>query len=187
MIHETATVENGATLGDSVMIWAYTQVRSGASIGEGTSVGSHTYIDTDVVIGAHCKIQTGVRVFHGVTVEDGVFLGPNCVITNDLRPRAINADGSVKSTEDWTVASTKIGTGAALGAASVVVAGANIGAFALVGAGSTVTRPVHPHAIVVGNPAHQIGWACHCGERLEERDKEWRCPSCQKTVPIQSE
>lgn len=186
MIHETAIVEEGAFIGDGVMVWAYTQVRDGASIGEGTSVGSHTYIDTDVVIGARCKIQTGVRVFRGVIVENGAFLGPNCVITNDLRPRAINADGSVKGNEDWNVATTRIGTGAALGASSVIVAGADIGAFALVGAGSTVTRPVHSHAIVVGNPAHQIGWACHCGERLKEENQEWRCQSCQKTVSIPS-
>lgn len=175
------------TLGDGVNIWAFTHVRSGASVGAETTIGSHSYIDTDVVIGSRCKIQTGVRLFQGVTVGEGVFLGPGCIVTNDLKPRAINEDGSLKDSSDWTVTETQIGEGASLGAGSVIVAGANIGSFALVGAGSTVTRPVPSHAIVVGSPAKTIGWACHCGERLEQTNEGWRCSSCHKTIQNPSE
>lgn len=187
MIHRTAIVEDGAVLGDKVDIWAFTQVRAGASVGESTMIGSHSYIDTDVTIGARCKVQTGVRIFRGVTVADGVFIGPGCIITNDLRPRAINIDGSLKDADDWTVTETHVDTGASLGAGSVILAGAHIGEFALIGAGSTVARAVLPHAITVGSPANQIGWACHCGDRLREDHEGWRCPTCHKTVPIPSE
>ncbi len=187
MIHETAIVEDGARLDEGVNVWAFTQVRSGASIGERTNIGSHSYIDTDVVLGRNCKVQTGVRIFHGVTVGDGVFIGPGCIITNDLHPRAITRDGSPKSADDWTVTPTKVHDGASLGAGSVVVAGCDIGAFALVGAGAVVTKQVPAHAIVVGTPAHQIGWACHCGNRLIESDHEWRCNECQTAVKISSE
>ncbi|GMQ94661.1 MAG: acyltransferase [Acidimicrobiia bacterium] len=187
MIHETAIVEKGAVLGHDVNVWAFCQVRAGASIGDGSNLGSHGYIDSDVVIGKDCKIQTGVRIFRGVTIGDGVFVGPGCIVTNDLRPRAINADGTIKRASDWTVTKTNIGTGASLGAGSIIVAGANVGEFALVGAGSTVTREVLPHAIVVGSPARRIGWACHCGERLVQVDNQWRCPTCQMNVPVPSE
>lgn len=187
MIHETAIVEDGADLGDKVHVWAFTQVRSGATVGEGTTIGSHSYIDTDVTIGARCKIQTGVRIFRGATLAGGVFVGPGCIINNDLRPRAVNADGSMKGADNWTVTDTHIDTGASLGSGSIILAGAHIGAFALIGAGATVTRVVAAHAIVVGGSARQTGWACHCGERLQEDDEGWRCLACHKTVPIPSQ
>ena len=187
MIHDTAIVEDGATIGDGSVVWAYTQVRSGAQIGSETIVGSHSYIDTDVAIGDRCKIQTGSRLFRGATVDDGVFVGPGVIITNDLRPRAITSDGARKGPDDWTITPTRVGRGASLGAGSVIVAGCDIGSFALVGAGATVTKPVPDHAIVVGNPARHIGWACHCGERLESIDDTWRCPACLTTVSVPSQ
>lgn len=188
LIHDTAIIEDGATLGDSVAVWAYTQIRTGATIGANTIIGSHSYIDSDVTIGERCKIQSGVRLFHGANVEDGVFLGPGCIVTNDRNPRAVNPDGTIKTAAEWVVTPTRIGTGASLGAGSIIVAGAHIGSFALVGAGTTVTRPVAPHAIVVGNPSSQIGWVCHCGRRLEEQPREgWRCHACDKIVRIPSE
>ena len=186
MIHETAIVEDGATIGSDSFVWAYTQVRAGARIGTETIIGSHSYIDADVVIGDRCKVQTGTRIFKGTTIEDGVFIGPGVIVTNDLRPRAITSRGERKGAEDWTITPTRVGRGASLGAGAIIVAGSDIGPFALVGAGATVTRPVLDHAIVVGTPARRIGWACHCGERLESTDDTWRCPTCLTTVSVPS-
>ena len=186
MIDPTAIVEDGAMVAPDARVWAYTQVRSGASIGEQTSIGSHSYIDTAVTIGQRCKIQTGVRIFQGTTIGDGVFVGPGAIVTNDVHPRAIDAEGVLKGPEQWSITETMIADGAAIGAGSVVVAGADVGRFALIGAGATVTKTVPDHAIVVGSPARQIGWACYCGRRLEPTDGEWRCPECHSTVPIPS-
>ena len=187
MIHEQAIVEEGAVLGEGTSVWAFTQIRSGAHVGDETNIGSHSYVDTGVTIGDRCKIQTGVRLFHGTHIADGVFVGPGAIITNDLKPRAITFDGDLKGPGDWTVTPTSVGRGASLGAGTVVVAGCDIGSFALVGAGSTVTRPVPDHAIVVGNPARQIGWVCHCGERLQSVDDTWRCPACHTTINVPSQ
>lgn len=184
MIHDTAIVEAGASVSQSSHIWAYTQIRSDATVGDGTNIGSHSYVDTGVLIGSNCKVQTGVRLFMGTTVEDGVFIGPGVIITNDLRPRAINPDGSVKSTDDWVVTSTTIGRGASIGAGAIVIAGADVGTFALVGAGAVVTRPVPPHAIVVGSPARTIGWACYCGSALDVTGPEGTCTTCQTTISL---
>ena len=186
MIHSTAVVEEGAELAADVKVWAFTQVRSGASVGEGSTIGSHSYLDADVVVGERCKIQTGVRLFRGTTVGDGVFIGPGAIVTNDLRPRAVNRDGSFKGPDEWTITHTEVMEGASLGAGCIIVAGSDIGRFALVGAGATVTRPVADHAIVAGTPARRIGWACYCAHTLESVNGTWRCPECHTTVSIPS-
>ncbi len=122
-IHPTAEVSPGATLGDGVRIWNHCQVREGARIGNGCILSKDVYVDAGVVIGDHCKIQNGISIYHGVTLEDGVFLGPHMVFTNDLRPRAINPDGSLKSATDWALSETRIGRGASIGAGAVIVCG----------------------------------------------------------------
>ena len=157
-IDDHALVENDVILGDGVSVWAFTQIRSGAHIGDDTTVGSHTYIDKGVTIGERCKIQTGVRIFHGVTVLDGVFIGPGALLTNDRRPRAMAPEGDLKKPEDWAVTPTTIGNGASLGAGAIIVAGCDVGDYAFVGAGAVVTRSVPGYAVVVGSPARRIGW-----------------------------
>lgn len=124
------------------------------------------YVDFDVRIGDNVKIQNGCYVYHGATLEDGVFLGPGVILTNDRIPRAINVDGSLKTDQDWDVGRTLLRRGCSLGAGVVVLPGVTVGDFAMVGSGTVVTRDVPAHGIVVGNPARLIGFACPCGARI---------------------
>lgn len=181
-----ALVADDVALGDGVAVWAFTQIRSGVRIGDDTTVGSHTYVDVGVEIGKRCKIQTGVRLFHGVTILDGVLVGPGALLTNDLRPRATTPSGSLKGAEDWEVIPTRIGNGASIGAGAVVVAGSDIGDYALVGAGAVVTRPVASHAVVVGSPARRIGWVCYCGESVEPDGLDATCIACGRVLRLET-
>ena len=156
-IDPRALVSEEANLGDDVYVWAFTQVRERAKIGNRTSIGSHAYIDADVIIGSDCKIQSGCLIYHGATIEDGVFIGPSVVITNDRYPSAVNPDFSKKSDEDWTVTQTRVRRGASLGAGAVLVAGVEVGEFALVAAGAVVTQDVEPSTMVRGVPARPAG------------------------------
>ncbi|HEX8111343.1 MAG TPA: acyltransferase [Kofleriaceae bacterium] len=158
-------VAPSAVIGDRTQIWLHCQIRENTRIGEDCILGKNIYIETGVHIGNRCKIQNNVSVFAGVTVEDGVFLGPHVCFTNDLVPRAINPDGSLKSAADWHITPTRVCTGAAIGANSTIRCGVTIGAWAMIGAGSVVTRSVPPYALVYGNPARQHGWVTPAGER----------------------
>jgi acetyltransferase-like isoleucine patch superfamily enzyme len=176
-VASTAIVEEGAVLGVGVKVWHFTQVRRGATIGNDTIIGKACFIDEFVVIGEGSKIQNGSEIYAPSSIDRGVFVGPHVVLTNDLHPRAMAQDGSTIGAEDWTATGCVIEEGAAIGAGSVIVC-TSVGAWALVGAGSVVTRPVPPHALVVGNPARQIGWACFCGSRVEGV-----CSSCGWSSP----
>ena len=122
-------------------------------------------------IGDRVKIQNGALVYHGVTVEDGVFIGPGAILTNDRHPRAITSTGDLARAADWTVSPIVLRHGASIGAGAVVVAGCDVGPFAMVGAGAVVTHDVPAHALVAGNPARVIGWVCACGQRLQRFDR----------------
>ncbi|MEO7119321.1 MAG: acyltransferase [Candidatus Limnocylindrales bacterium] len=178
MIHATADVAEGATIGRETNVWHRAQIREGAVIGAECVIGKDVYIDAGVVIGDRVKIENAALVYHGVTVESGVFIGPGAILTNDRMPRAIRADGAAKTGSDWTVGEIHLGYGCSIGAGAVVVAGCDIGAWAMVGAGSVVTRSVRDHALVVGDPARPIGWVCRCGQRLtvDDADGSARCP-----------
>ena len=165
-IHPAAEVSDAAELGPGVRVWNQSQVREGARIGAGTILSKDVYIDAGVVIGEHCKIQNGISVYHGVTLEDGVFLGPHMVFTNDLRPRAINPDGSLKDATDWVLSETRIRRGASIGAGAVIICGITIGAWAMVGAGAVVTRDVPAHGLVYGNPARLHGFVSPAGHKM---------------------
>lgn len=161
-------IEDGAEIGIGAQIWAYAQIRTGAKVGAETTVGKDVFVDHDVSIGARCKIQNGVKIYHQAILDDGVFIGPGVVFTNDRYPRAINPDGSQKSAAEWTPGTTRIGHGASVGAGTIILPGTQIGAWAMVGAGALVTKNVLPHALMTGSPAVQVASVCACGQKLNE-------------------
>lgn len=167
-IHPTADVSEQAEIGDGTSIWHQVQVREGARIGRNCILSKGVYVCAGVVIGDNVKVQNYVSIYHGVTIEDGVFCGPHCVFTNDKLPRAINADGSLKSADDWESTPTLVQRGASIGANAVIVCGVTIGRWAMIGAGSVVSRDVPDYGLVWGNPARLRGFVCPCGHRLQE-------------------
>ena len=184
-IHPAAQVSDQATIGDDTRIWSNAQVREGAAVGSECNIGKGVYIDFDVTVGSRVKIQNNTSVFHGVTVEDGVFIGPHVCFCNDMVPRAITPDGKLKGNDDWEVGPTRVKYGASVGAGSTILPNVTIGSFALIGAGSVVTRDVPDHGLVYGNPARLHGYACVCGRVLEgletppENGEFPRCAVCQ--------
>jgi acetyltransferase-like isoleucine patch superfamily enzyme len=189
-IHPTADVSPRATLGPGTRIWHQAQVREGAVLGRNCILGKGAYVDFGVRIGDNVKVQNRASIYHGVTLEDGVFVGPHVIFTNDKLPRAINPDGTLKSYADWEVGQVLVKAGASLGAGAIIVAGVTIGRFALVGAGAVVTRDVPDYGLVYGNPARLVGYVCENGHRAEETVEQrpggtlWRCPTCGREVII---
>lgn len=186
-IHATADVSEKAKIGDGTSIWHHCQVREGAQVGKNCILGKGVYIDAGVTIGDNVKIQNYVSIYHGVTLEDGVFVGPHVCFTNDLRPRAINPNGTLKAADDWILSKTLIKHGAALGANSTIRCGVTIGEWAMIGSGSVITHNVPPFGLVVGNPARLIGYVCPCGERLVKSSgsgEVMKCPKCGSSQVI---
>ncbi|GIU92160.1 MAG: acetylglucosamine-1-phosphate uridylyltransferase [Acidimicrobiia bacterium] len=167
MIAPTADVDARASIAATARVWHLAQVREGAVVGENCVVGRGAYIDAGVKIGANCKIQNHALVYAPAVLEDGVFVGPAVVLTNDTYPRAINADGTLKSATDWHPRGVIVRRGASIGARAVVLGGVEIGEWALVAAGAVVTRDVPPYGLVVGSPARRLGWVGRSGRRLE--------------------
>lgn len=179
-IAASADVAEDARIGDRSSIWELAQVREGASLGENCIVGRGAYIGTGVQVGNNVKIQNNALVYEPARVEDGAFIGPAAVLTNDQFPRSVNPDGSLKSGHDWEPVGVKIREGASIGARSVCVAPVTIGRWALVAAGAVVIRDVPDYALVVGVPARRIGWVGRAGFPLNPTadDKDiWVCPS----------
>jgi acetyltransferase-like isoleucine patch superfamily enzyme len=177
-IHPTADVDSSVTLGTGTKVWHEVQLRPRVVVGLNCILGKGVYVDEDVIIGNNVKIQNRASIYKDCEIEDGVFIGPHVCFTNDVYPRSINLDGSIKSADDWTVGSTRVAYGAAIGAGSIVLPNRTIGRFALVGAGSVVTKDVPAFGLVVGNPARLIGYVCSCGRRIEFNDGIAECGDC---------
>jgi UDP-2-acetamido-3-amino-2,3-dideoxy-glucuronate N-acetyltransferase len=178
VIHPTAEVEEGAQVGRNTRIWHYVHIRSGAIIGEDCNLGHSVYIDSGAVIGNCVKLQNRVSVYKGVTLEDGVFVGPHATFTNDKYPRSIKPDGSLVVDDDWVQVATVVKHGASIGAAATILPGVTIGRWAMVGADALVAADVPDHALVIGSPARQVGWVCRDGRTLRRTEAGWTCPEC---------
>jgi UDP-2-acetamido-3-amino-2,3-dideoxy-glucuronate N-acetyltransferase len=157
--HETAIIDEGSTIGEGTKIWHFSHIMPNCTIGEKCNIGQNVVISPEVVLGKNVKVQNNVSLYTGVTCGDDVFLGPSCVFTNITNPRSsVNRRGSY--------AKTNVGKGASVGANATIVCGHDIGNFAFIGAGSVVTKSVPAYALVVGNPARQLGWMSEFGHRL---------------------
>ena len=162
--HISAVIDKGAQIGDGTNIWHFCHVMPGAVIGENCNIGQNVFIDNGVIIGNGVKIQNNVSVYNGVVCEDEVFIGPSVVFTNVINPRS-----AVERKHEFK--KTIIKKGATIGANATIICGIEIGSYAMIGAGAVVTKNVKPYALVLGNPAKQIGWVSEQGHRLifEER------------------
>ena len=188
-IHSTADVSPNASIGEGTSIWHQAQVREKVQLGRNCIIGKGVYIDFEVCLGDNVKVQNYVSIYHGVRLEDGVFVGPHVCFTNDLRPRSINTDGSLKAADDWVLSPTLVRRGAALGSNSTIVCGTTIGAWAMMGSGSVVTRDIPDYGLAWGNPARLHGFVCPCGGRLEKEthlDSKvlTQCPECNQQIEI---
>lgn len=179
--HETAVVDDGCTIGEGVKIWHFSHVMTNCIIGDKCNIGQNVVISPDVVLGKNVKIQNNVSIYTGVICEDDVFLGPSMVFTNVINPRsAVNRRGEY--------AQTIVRKGASIGANATIVCGHDIGAFAFIGAGAVVTKNVPDYALLVGNPAKQMGWVSEYGHRLNFNDEGIAtCPESNQEYRIKDE
>lgn len=159
-VHPTAVVDEGCEIGAGTKIWHFSHIMPGCKLGENCNIGQNVVISPEVVLGKNVKVQNNVSLYTGVTCEDDVFLGPSCVFTNVNNPRSgVNRRGQY--------AKTHVGRGASIGANATIVCGHDIGEFAFIGAGAVVTKDVLAYALVVGNPARQVGWMSEFGQKLK--------------------
>lgn len=168
--HPTAVIDEDCSIGSGTKIWHFSHVMTGSELGEGCNLGQNVVVSPGVKLGKNVKVQNNVSIYTGVTCEDDVFLGPSMVFTNVVNPRSqINRRGHYSR--------TIVKRGASIGANATIVCGHDIGEFAFVGAGSVVTKDIPAYALVVGNPARQIGWMSEFGHRLEfDADGMATCP-----------
>lgn len=172
-----ADVDERAEIGDGSAIWHLAQVREGARLGENCIVGRGAYVGTGVVMGDNCKLQNYALVYEPARLEDGVFVGPAVVFTNDHFPRSVSPDGTLKRGDDWEAVGVTVREGASVGARAVCVAPVTVGRWAMVAAGAVVTKDVPDFALVAGVPARRVRWVGRAGVPLEhDGDNRWRCP-----------
>jgi len=167
IIHPTAEVAYKVTIGEGTRIGPYAQVRTGAIIGKKCILSSYDYIDAGVHIGDFVHIHELVSLFYGVTIEDGVVIGPQVSFTNLRYPRSISPEGADLPGNDWSPEGTRVGHGASLGANVTIRCGVSIGTWAMIAAGSVVTRDIPDHGLACGDPAKLTGFVCSCGAPLE--------------------
>lgn len=178
--HETAVIDPGCKIGKGTKIWHFTHIMPDCELGENCNLGQNVVVSPGVVLGNNVKVQNNVSIYTGVICEDDVFLGPSMVFTNIVNPRSavVRKDQYVK---------TLVRRGASIGANATIVCGIEIGEYSFVGAGAVVIRDVPAYALVVGNPAKQIGWMSEFGHRLSfDKDGLAICPESAQKYVIES-
>lgn len=170
--HESVFIDEGCEIGNNVKIWHFSHIMTKCKIGDSCNIGQNVVISPEVVLGKNVKVQNNVSIYTGVSCEDDVFLGPSMVFTNVINPRsAINRKSEY--------AKTIVHQGASIGANATIVCGNDIGKYAMVGAGAVVTKDVKDFALVLGNPAKQVGWVSEYGHRLKFENND--IDFCQET------
>ena len=179
--HETAVIDNNCEIGEGTKIWHFSHIMSNCKLGEKRNIGQNVVVSPDVILGKNVKVQNNVSVYTGVICEDDVFLGPSMVFTNVTNPRsAVIRKGEYET--------TIVKQGASIGANATIVCGHNIGRFAFIGAGAVVTKEIKDYALVVGNPAKQIGWMSEFGHRLNFNEEGIAvCPESNETYKLENE
>ncbi|WNB17739.1 acyltransferase [Marivirga arenosa] len=178
-VHETAVIDEPCEIGAGSKIWHFSHIMQNCRLGENCNIGQNVVVSPEVVLGKNVKVQNNVSIYTGVTCDDDVFLGPSMVFTNVINPRsAVNRRGEYSKTH--------VGKGASIGANATIVCGHNIGKFAFIGAGAVVTKEIHDYALVVGNPAKQIGWMSEYGHRLKfDNNNIAICPESNEKYKIE--
>ena len=172
--HETAVIDEGCTIGEGTKVWHFSHIMKNATLGKDCNVGQNVVVSPGVVLGNNVKVQNNVSIYTGVNCEDDVFLGPSMVFTNVINPRS-----AIVRRDEFM--QTNVGKGASIGANATIVCGNDIGAYSLIGAGAVITKKVFPFALVVGNPAKQIGWVSEFGYRLHFDDSgQAICPESKQ-------
>jgi UDP-2-acetamido-3-amino-2,3-dideoxy-glucuronate N-acetyltransferase len=178
--HETAIVDEGCSIGNETRIWHFSHVMSNCTLGEKCNIGQNVVISPGVILGNNVKAQNNVSIYTGVTCDDDVFLGPSMVFTNVINPRS-----AINRRDQY--AKTHVGKGASIGANATIVCGHDIGEYAFIGAGAVVTKNVPAFALVVGNPARQVGWVGEYGHRLTFNEKGIAvCPESQQEYKLEN-
>lgn len=178
--HETAIIDEGCTIGKGTKIWHFSHVMANCVLGENCNIGQNVVISPEVILGKNVKVQNNVSIYTGVICEDDVFLGPSMVFTNVINPRsAVNRRGQYSR--------TIVKHGASIGANATIVCGHDIGEFAFIGAGAVVVKTIPAYALVVGNPAKQIGWMSEFGHRLYfDEDGIAVCPESNEKYKLEN-
>lgn len=179
--HESSIIDKGCQIGKGTKIWYFCHIMQGCTIGKNCNIGQNVVISPEVVLGNNVKVQNNVSIYAGVTCDDDVFLGPSMVFTNVINPRsAINRKSEYRKTH--------VGKGATIGANATIVCGHDIGMYAFIGAGAVVTKTVKPFALVVGNPARQMGWVSEYGHRLHfDKNGEAICSESGEKYKLKDE
>lgn len=178
--HETALVDDGCSIGKETKIWHFSHIMSNCTLGEKCNIGQNVVVSPGVILGNNVKVQNNVSIYTGVTCDDDVFLGPSMVFTNVINPRS-----AINRRDQY--AKTHVGKGASIGANATIVCGHDIGEYAFIGAGAVVTKNVPAFALVVGNPARQLGWVGEYGHRLTFNDKGIAvCPESQQEYKLEN-
>ena len=171
------SISKDAIISPTARIWDFSQIRENARIGANSIIGSYVYIDANVLIGDNCKVQNRALIYDPTIIHDGVFVGPGAILTNDKNPRAIQKSGGIKQSSDWEKVGVEVFEGASIGSGAICIAPVKIGKWALVGAGAVVTKNVKNYALVVGNPARQVGWVGPAGVILTQiSEMVFECP-----------